>query len=814
MILFENAINLIDKGLQLEGLQEISKLYNISTHNNKIDNYILDLCNNSVLNISIFLENSELLKNYPYIFNKDYDNFNNNKIKLIRYNENISFVFDGENFKLYEIETSSKQETKYFFENIDNPILVENEFNEFNLNFLVDNVRASEDVAYENHIYLYYDSIEYFSLLLYYCDLAPLLEKQKVVLLIGEEEKSMYPINFKEKFDIDYNAMEFQELRIDEIKRIVVQLHLASNSGNDLFVQSYDGHPNMLNMGGVGCSLETAFGQYNADMPLNDYLKLVNDAIDNSNVNNLHEFIDGFVMTKLKPFSNNQNGFIKFFRIFEDICKENNANTKKDWMCANYLAFAVYCNFKNTSRISPTIHHVIHWTEGKKAYGFRSIDSYKNLINTFVEFSYFKAYSHIRDPIISLRGYTKNMNWRIRYDNKTNFWEYYNSFSQSAKSINLKKLDVMYSHEFDKKVFIRFEDMKLNPKATLVATCKWLNIPYDDSMEVCTFMGKPIFIEDTAENKLIGKVKSGFSVYPMYPRDMYDNVFSKENIEILEKFLYPTYQYMGYKPLYLDEKQVNENLKDDDFEAMKKNKFLFEKTMYENIDLNEVVEHNKKKVKISELIEIYRENFYKNGIAYKNKTLEQIANNEVNLYPVLKPDERYLVNPIYENLNSLPKLDDITIDFIEKDNPLITEFDWTKHYFDKFQDTTRQLNDTKGSLDWNRKELTKQKDEVSRLKSTLELKEKEILNNVDKIEIFKLQGEVNTLKDIFVSSQDNIVNINNEITKLKDNQKLVNKYKGQVNYHKNDKESIKQSSSYKIGRLITWLPRKIRDILK
>lgn len=181
---------------------------------------------------------------------------------------------------------------------------------------------------------------------------------------------------------------------------------------------------------------------------------------------------------------------------------------------------------------------------------------------------------------------------------------------------------------------------------------------------------------------------------------------------------------------------------------------------------------------------------------------------------MLKPDERYLVNPIYENINSLPNLDDINIDFIEKDNRLITEFDWAKHYFDILQDTTRQLNNTKGSLGWHTKELTKQKDEVSKLKLKLDQKEKEILNNLDKIEISQLQGEINALKDMFTKNQYNILEVNKEITKLKDNQKLVNKYKGQVNYHKNDKELIMQSSSYKIGRMITWLPRKIFGIFK
>lgn len=49
---------------------------------------------------------------------------------------------------------------------------------------------------------------------------------------------------------------------------------------------------------------------------------------------------------------------------------------------------------------------------------------------------------------------------------------------------------------------------------------------------------------------------------------------------------------------------------------------------------------------------------------------------------------------------------------------------------------------------------------------------------------------------------------------LSKNQKLINKYKGQVRFHKSEKESIKDSLSFKIGRIITYIPRKIRNLLE
>lgn len=71
----------------------------------------------------------------------------------------------------------------------------------------------------------------------------------------------------------------------------------------------------------------------------------------------------------------------------------------------------------------------------------------------------------------------------------------------------------------------------------------------------------------------------------------------------------------------------------------------------------------------------------------------------------------------------------------------------------------------------------------------------------------------NNDKFIFTSSVDSVA-IDKLKTELKFTKKEVNKYKGQIRYHVNDKALIKQSITYKIGRFITWLPRKILSLLK
>ena len=109
---------------------------------------------------------------------------------------------------------------RYFFGRLDEPIRATDEDNCYNLTFLHDNVRSSEDFAGDNHIYLLYATPEPLERLMLACDLAPLLRQQKFVFLLGKKNWKRYPIDFQKTFGVDYAERSPAPVRVEEVKRI------------------------------------------------------------------------------------------------------------------------------------------------------------------------------------------------------------------------------------------------------------------------------------------------------------------------------------------------------------------------------------------------------------------------------------------------------------------------------------------------------------------------------------------------------------------------------------------------------------------
>lgn len=138
---------------------------------------------------------------------------------------------------------------RYFFENLDRPLQVIDEDNLYNLAFLNDNVRRSEDFAGDNHIYLCYTSLEPLERLMLTCDLAPVLQQEKFVFLIEKKNWKRYPINFKKRYGFDYRKLSQSQLKIEEINRIYLNQFYAY-SGTDFFEGVLNGSDHILVMNG------------------------------------------------------------------------------------------------------------------------------------------------------------------------------------------------------------------------------------------------------------------------------------------------------------------------------------------------------------------------------------------------------------------------------------------------------------------------------------------------------------------------------------------------------------------------------------
>jgi hypothetical protein len=172
-------------------------------------------------------KNCKLLADYPYLFRKDFLPFEELPVRFFPFDDDGYVPFDVriEKFEKY-INFNEKRITHNFFRDLDKPILAHDIHSAYELQYLKDNVRKSEWVARENHIYLHYSSWGEFCALMQVVNFRPLLEDQKFVFLI-EDEVSQYPIDFKERFGIDYSQYQVEPFHIREINRLIWHTHPA-----------------------------------------------------------------------------------------------------------------------------------------------------------------------------------------------------------------------------------------------------------------------------------------------------------------------------------------------------------------------------------------------------------------------------------------------------------------------------------------------------------------------------------------------------------------------------------------------------------
>ena len=104
-------------------------------------------------------------------------------------------------------------------------------------------------------------------------------------------------------------------------------------------------------------------------------------------------------------------------------------------------------------------------------------------------------------------------------------------------------------------VLVRFEDGKLNPKATFTALAEFLDLPYTESMTYCS--------DVNGLNPVLPGKAGGFDLKPVYRT--YDEYTGQAEREYLEFFFRDVYEFYGYGFQYykgepVDEKWIREKL--------------------------------------------------------------------------------------------------------------------------------------------------------------------------------------------------------------------------------------------------------------
>lgn len=518
--MFERAFELFDKGDYRQAFIEFAGYYNESTEA-ETRSELMRLLRESYLEPNIdaiqqkFLNNIEQLNHYSYYWSDIADQKHYDELDAFVFpiNEEEYYIYDRKQDQFVEVyHPTTDAQMKYFFENLDQPLCVYDEINVYNLNFLNDVVRKSEDVAADNHIYLMYKQTNLFEVLLQVCDLSLLLKNKKFVFLVGESTFSMYPINFKMRFGIDYSSMQPQRLQINEMQRICYW-----------WKRGYSGSSFSLNVLGSNTNIvmKEIWGFLIGSTIQGQFLfqtKFLRDTLADVQAQYRFESLDAFF--KKKEVHIKWDSYTPFKHWF---CKAYGKNTK--FTLAELLrAYFIYLYEQKgitNSRVVPVILFEPHMNEQ---------NVFWPLIKTF---KYFFALNCVRNPIQTIG--------RIYQREKSLFM-----YSDYALAMQMPKELVPHYYVH------RFEDLKLKPYETCLALCKLFNVPYEPQMLVSDYTEYNGTIDIVHQRVERTKEKVvGYDLTPLY-RNV-DDVLSEFDQLRLKIFFTPFLKYYGYEYFDFDE---------------------------------------------------------------------------------------------------------------------------------------------------------------------------------------------------------------------------------------------------------------------
>ena len=476
--------------------------------------------------------NCKLLKKYPYIFRKDFLPFEDLPFCFFPYDDQngyVPFYPEEERFGNY-INFKNPVVSRNFFKDLEKPILAHDVYSQYELEYLQDNVRKSEDIGRENHIYLHYSDWKTFCTHLQCLNLKPLLEDEKFVFLL-EDEAEQYPIDFRARFGIDYSQYSLQPVRLREINRLIWHTQLSTHNGGDFFNEIFDSHPNLLVMPSIMMSNAKEI------------------------VDNLREGFENAQTLKqaMESYASWNNP-----RVVEELYRMK-GRTDKDYLVAFYLQNdTATAGLDPASRISPAVFFQPHFSnivyslsvEEKTEKTIMSAENYEEIRKSaiFRHFKYIKTFTPMRRFTTSHGATVKFMYWSATSANNS---ENADSTTVVSDAISERIFNRSFLIDPDDRLYkdsilVRFEDGKLNPKAVFTALAAFLDLPYTESMTYCSENGK---LDPHPETK-------GFDPAPVYKT--YDEYVNDAERYFIEYFLRDAYEYYGYDFQYYDGAPVDE----------------------------------------------------------------------------------------------------------------------------------------------------------------------------------------------------------------------------------------------------------------
>ncbi len=483
---------------------------------------------------SRYERNCKLLAKYPYLFRRDFPDFDELPIRFYPFDDHsgyIPFYLSEDRFGAF-VNFKDTVISRNFFRDLDSPILASDVYSQYELEYLNDNVRRSEDIGRENHIYLHYTDWSTFCSYLQCLNMRPLIESRKIVFLI-EGEREQYPIDFRERFGLDYRQNAVKPVGIREVTRMIWHTQLSTHNGGDFFNQVFDAHPNLICLPSLMLKevLETA--------------AKVRTALEDC-------------ATLREAFQN-----IEWPAYLVEELYHMRDRTDKDIVVALYLQSKMAVSGLDPSaRIAPAMFFQPHFEN--IVYSLRVDKDNRTVLEAknydeIHQSSLFRNFKYIK-TFTPMRRFTTSHGASVRFmykmamnadDREKGATKTVVSDAVSERILNRSFMIDPHDRLYRDGILVRFEDGKLNPKATFTALAAFLDLPYTKSMEVCSEGG-------TAIPYLGGDgYAPGFSPEQIYKT--YDEFANEKERIFIEYFLRDAYEFYGYDFQYYNGEPMGED---------------------------------------------------------------------------------------------------------------------------------------------------------------------------------------------------------------------------------------------------------------